>query len=229
MKRVSLAALALLAPLLLAGCGSSDKGGRHTGADGSATPRPAAPASPAASAPSGDDPSAPPSSATPSAGGRKAAGGTAQGPRTTVPDAELTPATGSFTKKEKKYLSGRVPKGMDPAAILQAGQDVCDRLAYTAKVDRDAAVGAVIAGDIKGADAAVNGLCPDQKPLLAAAEGGYADGTHAAPAPGTYRALTESKDCSWSLDGASGRQHTITVRKGTKTFTSTGCYAWART
>ncbi|WP_030168070.1 hypothetical protein [Streptomyces sp. NRRL S-813] len=225
MKKVSLVALALLAPLLLAGCGSSDKGGRHTGADGSATPRPAAPA---AAAPSGDGTSATPSSGAPSPG-RTAPGGAAQGPRNTVPDAELTPATGSFTKKEKKYLSGRVPKGMDPAAILQAGQDVCDRLAYTAKVDRDAAVGAVIAGDIKGADAAVNGLCPDQKPLIEAAKGGYADGTHAAPAPGTYRALTKSKDCSWSLDGASGRQHTITVRKGTKTFTSTGCYAWART
>ncbi|MFF0788602.1 hypothetical protein [Streptomyces spiralis] len=225
MKRVSLVACVLLAPLLLAGCGSSDKDGRHTGADGSATPRPAAPASPASS---GDGASATPSSGAPSPG-RTAAGGAAQGPRNTVPDAELTPATGSFTKKEKKYLSGRVPKGMDPAAILQAGQDVCDRLAYAAKVDRDAAVGAVIAGDIKGAEAAVNGLCPDQKPLIAAAKGGYPDGTHAAPAPGTYRALTESKDCSWSLDGASGRQHTITVRKGTKTFTSTGCYAWART
>ncbi|MEU0598828.1 hypothetical protein ABZ484_11315 [Streptomyces sp. NPDC006393] len=226
MKRVSLVALALLAPLLLAGCGSSGKDGRHTGAGGSATPRPAAPAAPA---PAGDDPSAAPASGTPSAGSGRTAGGTAQGPRDTVPDAELTPATGSFTKKEKKYLSGRVPKGMDPAAILQAGQDVCDRLAYTAKIDRDAAVGAVIAGDIKGADAAVNGLCPDLKPLLAATKGGYADGTHAAPAPGTYRALTKSKDCSWSLDGASGRQHTVTVRKGTKTFTSTGCYAWART
>ncbi|MGW0084546.1 hypothetical protein [Streptomyces sp. NPDC003393] len=225
MKRISLVALTLLAPLLLAGCGSSDKDGRHTGADGGATPRQAAPAAPA---PSGDTTSAAPSSGTPSTGGGGTAGGTAQGPRNTVPDAELTPATGSFTKKEKKYLSGRVPKGMDPAAILQAGQDVCDRLAYTAKVDRDAAVGAVIAGDIKGADAAVDGLCPDLKPLIAETKGGYPDGTHADPAPGTYRALTSSKDCTWSLDGASGRGHTITVRKGTKTFTSTGCYAWAR-
>ncbi len=219
-------ALALLAPLLLAGCGSPDEGGRHTGADGSATPRPAAPAGAAAPAPSKDGGA--PSSGAPSSG-RTAGGGTAQSPQNAVPDAELTPATGSFTKKEKKYLSGRVPKGIDPAAILQAGQDVCDRLAYTAKIDRNAAVGAVIAGDIKGADAAVNGLCPDLGPLLAATRGGYPDGTHAAPAPGTYRALTSSKDCTWSLDGASGRQHTITVRKGTKTFTSTGCYAWART
>ncbi|MFE1750725.1 hypothetical protein [Streptomyces anandii] len=223
MRRSTPAVLAVL-PLLLAACGGSGGGERHTGADGGAKPRPSATAAPT---PSRDGPSTAP---TPGASG--ASGGTSgasQAPRDAVPDSQLTPATGSFTKTEKKYLSGRVPKGADPAAILQAGQDVCDRLSYTAKIDKDAAQGAVIAGDIKGAEAAVNGLCPDLKPLVTATKGGYADGTHAAPAPGTYRALTPSKDCSWSLDGTSGRQRTITIRKGTKTFTSTGCYAWART
>ncbi|MFI1166631.1 hypothetical protein ACH4UM_24255 [Streptomyces sp. NPDC020801] len=218
MRRSAPAALAVL-PLLLAACGSSGGGERHTGADGSAAPRPAASAAPT---PSQDGPSG-------TAASGRAPANASQGPRNTVPDGRLTPATGSFTKKEKKYLAGRVPQGTDPAAILQAGQDVCDRLAHTAKIDRDAAVGAVIAGDIKGAEAAVDGLCPDLKPLVAATRGGYADGTHAAPAPGTYRALTPSKDCSWSLDGTSGRQHTVTIGKGTRTFTSTGCYAWART
>ncbi|MFJ8201362.1 hypothetical protein [Streptomyces sp. NPDC096152] len=216
MKRSALAVLSLLP--LLAACGSSGGGGPRPAAAGSGTPLTAAPA---VSAPAAGAPAATPS-------GKAPAGGAARGPRHTVPDGKITPATGSFTKKEKKYLAGRVPEGTDPAAILQAGQDTCDRLAYTAKIDRDAAVGAVIAGDIKGAEAAVDGLCPDLKPLVAATRGGYPDGTHTAPAPGTYRALTPSKDCSWSLDGAGGSTHTITVRKGTRTFTSTGCYAWAR-
>ncbi|MGV9255634.1 hypothetical protein [Streptomyces sp. NPDC003697] len=217
---------------LLTACGRPDGDGRHPEA-ADAAPRPAAAAAAPAAGPAATASGAasgPASQRAPSgpAASRPAAG-TGQGPRATVPDSRLTPATGSFTRKEKKYLSGRVPAGTDPAAILQAGQDTCDRLAYTAKIDRDAAVGAVVAGDIKGAEAAVDGLCPELKPLVAAAEGGYADGTHTAPAPGTYRALTPSPDCSWSLDGTSGTRHTITVRKGTRTLTSSGCYAWART
>lgn len=211
MRRPVLAALLLLP--LLAACGGG--GEQRTEAAGSAgsTPRPASSAEP-----SGTPSSTPAGKATTSS----------QGPENTVPDDELTPATGSFTKKEKKYLSGRVPEGTDPAAILQAGQETCDKLAATAKIDRDAVVGAIIAGEVKDAEAAVKGLCPDLKSLIEDAEGGYADGTFEDPAPGTYRALTPTKDCSWSLDAASGGKHRITVKKGTKSFTSSGCYAWAK-
>ncbi|MFF4835590.1 hypothetical protein [Streptomyces sp. NPDC001315] len=220
MRRGALAALLLLP--LLAACGNG--GGQHTEAAGS-TPHPAASAasspSPSGSSPSGSSAAAPEAS-------EGSSGGSALGPKNTVPDDRLTPAAGSFTEKEKKYLSGRVPKGTDPAAILQAGQETCDRLAATAKIDRDATVGAIVAGEITGAEDAVKGLCPDLESLVEDAEGGYGDGTHAAPAPGTYRALTPTKDCSWSLDTTSGTEHTITVEKGTRTFTSNGCYAWGR-
>ncbi|MET9383107.1 hypothetical protein ABZY09_19050 [Streptomyces sp. NPDC002928] len=224
MRRGALAALLLLP--LLAACGSG--GGQHTEAAGS-TPHPAASAAPSPSS-SGSSPSGSSSVAAQSSEGSSevSSQGSSLGPKNTVPDDQLTPATGSFTKKEKKYLSGRVPKGTDPAAILQAGQETCDRLAATAKIDRDAVVGAIVAGEIAGAEDAVNGLCPDLKSLVQDAEGGYGDGTHSDPAPGTYRALTPTKDCSWSLDGTSGTKHTITVKKGTRTFTSNGCYAWGR-
>ncbi|WP_411148622.1 hypothetical protein [Streptomyces sp. A30] len=218
MRRPALAALLLLP--LLAACGGGGGGGgeQRTEASGTAGSAPRA----AASA----EPSPSPSTAAekkPSSGASSS-----QGPKNTVPDDELTPVTGSFTKEEKKYLSGRVPEGIDPAAILQAGQETCDKLAATAKVDRDATVGAVIAGEVKGAEEAVKGLCPELKSLIEDTEGGYADGTHADPVPGTYRALTPMEDCSWSLDGASGGAHRITVKKGTESFTSSGCYAWQK-
>jgi hypothetical protein len=143
-------------------------------------------------------------------------------------DDELTPATGTFTKRQKQYLHERVPVGTDPAAILQAGQETCDRLERVAKIDRDAAVGAIIAGDIKDAAGAVEHLCTDLEPLLADTRGGLADGTHSAPAAGRYRALTPTAACSWQLDDASGTKTTVTIPSGAKSFTSAGCYAWMR-
>jgi hypothetical protein len=220
MRRPVLAALLLLP--LLAACGGGGGGGgggeQRTEAAGSMGSAPRA----AASA----EPSPSPSTSAEKKPASKAS--STQGPKNTVPDDELTPVTGSFTKQEKKYLSGRVPEGTDPAAILQAGQETCDKLASTAKVDRDATLGAVIAGEIKGAADAVKGLCPELKSLIEDTEGGYADGTHTDPAPGTYRALTPMEDCSWSLVGASGGEHRITVKKGTESFTSSGCYAWQK-
>lgn len=160
-------------------------------------------------------------------------------PGPVLPDSRLTPATGSFTAREKKYLSGRVPEGTDPAAVLQLGQEACERLARTAKADRDAAVAALIAGDIPGARDAVDGLCPDQKALLRAAASGFPDGTRKHPAAGTYRALTTSTAaCTWQALGpadkvlasgpAPGTTGHVTARipPGTRSFTSTGCYAW---
>ncbi|WP_328535642.1 hypothetical protein [Streptomyces sp. NBC_00344] len=155
-----------------------------------------------------------------------------------LPDARLTPATGSFSKKDKAYLSGRVPKNMDPAAVLQTGQETCQRVARTAEHDKDAAVGAVIAGDIPDAKAAITLLCPAQKPVLKAAEAGFPDGTRKEPAAGTYRALTDSADCTWRATGVGGKvlasgpssgakgPFSAKVPAGTEKFTSSGCYAW---
>ncbi|MFD3545746.1 hypothetical protein ACFWUW_09000 [Streptomyces sp. NPDC058655] len=157
-----------------------------------------------------------------------------------LPDARLTPKTGSFTAQEKKYLSGRVPEKMDPAAVLQTGHESCQRVERTAKRDKDAAVGSVIAGEIAGAKDAINLLCPEQKPILAAAEKGFPEGPRTSPAPGTYRALTQAANCTWEAKGKdgsvlasgpetppkAGEKTTATVPGGTATFNSTGCYAW---
>ncbi|WP_137992093.1 hypothetical protein [Streptomyces vilmorinianum] len=155
-----------------------------------------------------------------------------------VPDSELQPVTGSFTQKEKEYLSGRVPQNTDPAAVLQTGQESCQRLERTAKRDRDAAVGAIVAGDIADAEAVVTHLCPAQKPLLVTASTGFPDGTVKEPKAGSYRALTTNPACAWRAVGedgkilasgpATGSEGPVVAKipAGAREFTSSACYAW---
>ncbi|MDX6312210.1 MAG: hypothetical protein QOF84_1273 [Streptomyces sp.] len=156
---------------------------------------------------------------------------------TKIPDDQLTPVTGTFTKTQRAYLKGRVPKGTDPAAILQLGQETCDRIAEVSKVNRDAVIGAIITGQITGAKGAVTHLCPQQASILAAAEAGFADGSYkvgtkavagSVIVPGTYRALTPTKNCNWAAVGKNGTAHKVTVTAGSKTFSSSGCFAWTR-
>ncbi|MEW2136132.1 hypothetical protein AB0892_05915 [Streptomyces sp. NPDC005409] len=218
-RRSAAAAVLLTAALTLTACSSggdkADSGAKAKPPASSAAPDPADTPAPSA------DPDAKPT-----------------GP--VLPDAKLTPKTGSFTAQEKKYLSGRVPEKMDPAAVLQSGQEACQRVERTAKRDKDAATGAVIAGEIPGAKDAITFLCPEQKPILAAAEKGFREGARPSPAAGTYRALTQATNCTWEARGkdgaalASGPQTppkagepiTAQIPAGTAEFTSTGCYAW---
>ncbi|MEU8460023.1 hypothetical protein [Streptomyces sp. NPDC029003] len=226
MYRRSAAAAALLAAALtLTACGSDGDGKASAGA--AATPKPPA----SSSAPD-------PADATPAPAGPAAPDAKPTGP--VLPDAKLTPKTGTFKENEKKYLSGRVPANTDPAAVLQNGQETCQRIERTAKRDKDAAAAAIISGDVTGAKDAVELLCPEQKPVLAVAARGFGDAPATAPAPGTYRALTQSTTCTWEAKGKdggvlasgpeappkAGDKITATVPAGTSAFRSTGCYAW---
>ncbi|MET9321595.1 hypothetical protein ABZX75_15595 [Streptomyces sp. NPDC003038] len=221
-RRSAAAAVLLAAALTLTACSSGD---------GKADSDGAAKAKPPATAPVPDPADAPPTTA-------PAPDAKPTGP--VLPDAKITPKTGSFTEQEKKYLSGRVPEKMDPAAVLQTGQEACQRVERTAKRDKDAATGAVITGEITGAKDAITHLCPEQKPILAAAEKGFAEGPRQSPAAGTYRALTQATTCTWEAKGKDGSvlasgpeaplnagdKITATIPAGTAEFTSTGCYAW---
>ncbi|WP_046776216.1 hypothetical protein [Streptomyces yangpuensis] len=219
-RRSAAAAVLLAAALTLTACSSG-------GDDADAQAKPKPPASSAAPDPADTPaPSAPAPDAKPT------------GP--VLPDAKLTPKTGSFTAEEKKYLSGRVPEKMDPAAVLQTGQEACQRVARTAKRDKDAATGAVITGEIQGAKDAITHLCPDQKPILAAAEKGFPEGPRTSPAAGNYRALTQATNCTWEAKGKDGSvlasgpetppkagdKVTATIPANTAEFNSSGCYAW---
>lgn len=227
--RVAAAVLVTAAAVLLTGC-SSGSGGKEAAQGGSAPP---------ATVPAADTSSSSPApataSATPAAPADPASDAVPSGPK--VPRSELTPVTGSFTKKEKAYLTGRVPKGTDPAAVLQLGQETCDRIASVAEIDKDAAIGGIIAGQIGGAQSAVTHLCPKQESVLEAAETGFADGSYTVGAkaeagsvitPGTYRALTPTKDCTWTVGTKSGTAHKVTVTTAARTFGSRGCFAWAK-
>jgi hypothetical protein len=237
--------VAAAAALLLGGCGS---GG------GPAKPRSAAPAAAGA----GRTPSPAASSAASSAGssGAVAGGGTATGGSAAgggsaadapkVPDAQLTaPGGGRFTAPQRKYLSGRVPRGTDPVAVLEGGQEVCERLARTAEVDPDAAAGALLTGDISlaGAAAATASLCPAQQGVVDAARRGFGDGSYAVGstavpgrtvAPGHYRAPHPSPSCTWRVTDAHGGtlssgdagEPALTVPAAARGITSSGCYAW---
>ncbi|WP_393054273.1 hypothetical protein [Streptomyces sp. LN549] len=208
----------------LAACGSSSDGSKEKVAGAG----PAAASQPVAGPEAGDG-------AAPSTGPK--ASPTSAPPR--IPSDELTPATGSFTKKQKEYLVDRVPKGMDPAAVLQTGQETCDRLTYLVKGDRDTAVGAIVTGEIAGAEPAVAHLCVQHQDLVERAAGGYADGTYEGRQlrPGRYRDVTPTRTCSWQIAGANGKdlasgssddgkRTAITIPAAARGFTSTGCYAW---
>ncbi|MCD9901546.1 hypothetical protein LUR56_19750 [Streptomyces sp. MT29] len=207
----------------LSACGSSADG---NGPSATTPTTPAAPAPPTAS-----------TTGEPAAPGPSAPAATAEGPKT--PSDGITPATGTFTKKQREYLEDRVPKGMDPAAVLQTGQETCEKLRYLVKVDRDTAVGAIATEEIRDAPAAVAGLCPQHQDLVDEAAYAYADGTHTGKTlrPGVYRSASPTTNCSWQIEGAGGKElasgtsdtgtsRKITIPKSARTFTSTGCYAW---
>ncbi|MFG3531292.1 hypothetical protein ACGF8B_31820 [Streptomyces sp. NPDC047917] len=206
----------------LAACGSS-----ADGRDGAGSAGPAATRVPVAA------PSAGPGS---TAADGPEARRTSEPPK--LPSDELTPATGSFSRKQKEYLVDRVPRGMDPAAVLQTGQETCDRLRFLVKADRDVAVGAIVTGEIADAKPAVEHLCPQHRDLLREADRGYPDGTYQNEQirPGRYRVVSPTGSCAWQITGAdgtalasgsaAGKRTSITVPRQARAFTSTGCYAW---
>lgn len=76
------------------------------------------------------------------------------------------PATGSFTEEQEVYADGQVPKGIDPAVIVEAGEEACKKVAWIASVDEKAAVQALADDEINNAPRAIRHLCPEFKPLL---------------------------------------------------------------
>ncbi|MET8710238.1 hypothetical protein ACWEKU_16490 [Streptomyces californicus] len=235
-------AAVVLTAAALAACGSSADGNdpEAAGAQRPAASGPAVPGSTAGTPTASTPPAADAAEGDGGDGAKPGAQGptaSAEGPKT--PSDAITPATGTFTKQQKKYLEDRVPEGMDPAAVLQTGQETCDRLRYLVKADRDTAVGAVATEEIPDAAAAVTGLCPQHQDLVDEAAYAYPDGTHTGKAlrPGDYRSVSPTPNCSWEITGAGGEQvsadtsttgkpRTITIPKSARTFTSTGCYAW---
>jgi hypothetical protein len=125
----------------LVGCTASDEptasaSGAGTTAGATATPTAAAPVEPTPTA----DP-------------------TPTGP---PPDFSTLEPTEPDADAGEAYLAGRVPDGMDPAAVLEAGVEACDRMRYLATVDEDTLIEALQEGtESKDWPAAIEHLCPD--------------------------------------------------------------------
>lgn len=165
LTRTASAAVPLaLALALLSGCGS-DSGEESADADGreSAALDDPAPTGEAAGA---DDPGG--------TGGAEDGGDPS-------PDPDAASGSGTddagpgqeieFTEQEEKYLEDKVPEGADPAALLEVGEEACQRIGYLDRHDRGGAVEALRDGEIPGAEEAVEHLCPEYRPLLKEARG----------------------------------------------------------
>ncbi|MDT0306224.1 hypothetical protein RM780_04510 [Streptomyces sp. DSM 44917] len=147
-RRLTASGLALSAVLLLAPLAACSGGGGEED--------PEAGSSPAASSPE-----------------EEAAGGSQDDgiPEETVPEDELTPpGGGEFTEEQREYLADRVPEGTDPGAILELGNEACDRVGYLQRHDPDGVAEAVADGEVPGAAEAIPHLCPEFADLLGEGE-----------------------------------------------------------
>lgn len=135
--------------------------------------------------------------------------------------------------------------GTDPRAVVEAGQEACQRLEYLKRVDSSVIVGALAGAEIPHAAEAIQTLCPDFSNELRRAKSGFADGPHKVGAkstdtvilPGSYVAYGPTAQCTWSVTDATGAtlekggagvddNFRMTVNKRAAKVQSTGCYAW---
>lgn len=98
--------------------------------------------------------------------GDSQAGKTGRAPAQRKVEGAKEPVTGKFAGAEKQYLAGQVPNGIEPRAILEAGNEACLQIDHLVSVDPDAAVYAIRSGEIKLAPRAIRHLCTEHLALL---------------------------------------------------------------
>lgn len=193
-----------------------------------------------APAASGTRTSAPPSSAH---AAEPSAAPAAARPGPPAPSGAAAAPAPSFAPAEQRFLASRVPKGTDPNAVLQVGQERCTRLEAVKAADRKAVVSHLIEERDSEETAAIAELCPGLKPELAEAGRGFPDGDFSigAPAPkagagtvaaGTYEAWNPSAGCTLTAYDAAG--NTVVESNGSAVViparatrvVSDGCYTW---
>ena len=150
----------------------------------------------------------------------------------------------TFAPAEQRYLASRVPKGTDPNAVLQVGQERCDQLETVKVKDPKAVVSHLIENQDSEEVDAIAELCPGLQPQLDAARRGFTDGsfTIGAPAPkpgggsisaGKYEAWNPSPSCTLAAYDATGNTvaessggSAVTIPVGAVRVVSDGCYTW---
>jgi len=172
-------------------------------------------------------------------------------PKTTGGTAKPTaPNTSQLRKNlsapQRRYVARNADPGIDAEAILQSGEDACERMSIAAASSGTTAVAvALVTGQIKNGREAIQYLCPALKPALNQAKGGFPDGTYVVgtklragqevPA-GRYTIPQAPPGCVWSVtradgtvvaEGKSGSRTSATLKRSER-LTSTGCGAWLR-
>ena len=150
------------------------------------------------------------------------------------------------TARQRRFVTRNAPPGVDAEAILQSGEDACQRMQIAAATSgRTAVTVALISGQIGNGRDAITYLCRELEPALVAADAGFPDGGYTVGskarkgrvvAAGRYSAPQPSPTCAWSVIGADGSvaqtgsgtpQPSVVLRRGQR-FSSTGCAAWLR-
>lgn len=178
-------------------------------------------------------------------GGEGADAAATQDPPPAAQSAQPAPEP-TFNATEESYLEGKVAEGIDPNAVLQAGQERCDLLLSTKALDSEAVISELIMNPLAETTEAINTLCTDLQPELRAAELGFPDGSftvgEAAPhadtpsiAPGTYRSYPGAGDCSISVYAGSGAligsydgNSPVLIGADAARVESSQCYSWFR-
>lgn len=254
--RTRILAAGLLLPLLgtAAACSTSNsepQGTPEAAATSSSTASPTTSPTASASAPATGSGAASP---TADAGtGQSPAGdaGAEESPATQDPAADAQspqPApVPTFNATEESFLEGKVPEGIDPNSVLQAGQERCDLLLSTKALDPEAVISELIMNPLAETTEAINTLCTDLLPELRAAELGFPDGVFAvgeasphaenpSVAPGTYRSYPGAGECSISVYAGSGSligsydgSASVAIGADAARVESSQCYSWFRT
>lgn len=237
----------LLLPLLGAatGCSSADPA-----PEAAARPPSSSPAASSAKAKPAPSSSAKASASAAAAPTADAAGPAAESPAAVAPEdvvqAPQPAPVPTFAAPEQEFLEDKVPEGTDPNAVLQVGQEQCDRLISAKELDAESVLSELIVNPTQDAADAIASLCPELLPELQAAALGFPDGLFtvgaAAPhadapsvAPGTYRAYGSPPDCTitvysaaGALLGSYGGSAPVIIGADAASVESDQCYSWFR-
>lgn len=228
--------LVLLAAAVLAAAGCTSPGSPNSTS--------ASPSAPSLSTSSPENSAADPTGTSSPAPAAKAAGSAAAAVPSKPSSTAQTAPKPTFAPPEQKYLASRVPKGTDPNAVLQVGQERCAQLETVKATDKLAVVSQLIEKlDTDVADTIAN-LCPGLQPELDAARRGFTDGEFiigaAAPKDGSgsisagkYEAWNPSPNCTLVVYNAAGGTigesngaSAVTIPAGAARVASNGCYTW---
>lgn len=150
----------------------------------------------------------------------------------------------NVTPEERAYIDEVGQEGVFEGAVLEAGQEACDKLKYLENVESGDIVGAIASDEVANATFAVEHLCPEFDDAKEEAEGGFGDGTYTVGTAddassleveaGEYVSVGATEECKWTVQDATasiineGGAGAMIIDGAAATIVSSGCYAWVK-